>query len=96
MDPITPTPVNNPVNPMNVSQHHPAHVWIITAVVVVLAAIAAWYFTTMPNAAPQATNSEGQQEATSAAAINAEINQVPDNSALDQDASASGQAVASF
>ena len=71
-----------------------ANVWYIIGAVVVIAALAFWYFST--TRAPSTTGTETSGD-TTAAAISAELNQISDDSGtLEQDASASAAAVGSL
>jgi hypothetical protein len=68
-----------------------ATLWYVVGGVAVLAALGLWYFSSQ-NPAEQMPASDD----TSAAAINAELDQLPDDSDLDADAAASAQAVQGF
>ena len=68
--------------------------WYIIGAVVVIAALAFWYFST--TRAPSTTGTETSGDTTTAA-ISAELNQISDDSGtLEQDSSASAAAVGSF
>jgi hypothetical protein len=69
-------------------------VWYIVAAVAVIAALGFWYFASHGPATSPTT--AGNPDDNTAAAINAEVNQLPDDSDLGADQSASAQAVSGF
>jgi hypothetical protein len=77
---------------MPAEQTSNASLWYIVGGVAILSALGLWYFSSQTPAEEMPAVSDD----TSAAAINAEIEQLPDDSELDQDAAASAQAVQSF
>lgn len=69
--------------------------WYIVGAVVVIAALAFWYFSASPVQTP--TTSTQTSGDNTAAAISNDFNQISDNTAaLDADAAASAQAVSGF